>query len=118
MFKIIFMDGSIVSYNSAVEQEEFYNGSSRRTLTFEMNKDAVSIDALNALCYEDNVKELKLLNELEGIVNLYEGYVLKLELGLKSKAIDPEKGMYDDVLILKLGKRTYIEQMLHDMGVN
>lgn len=115
--KIRFADATEVAYLNAVETEEYFNGASRRTLTFDIARDAVGLDALDALCTEDNCKKLELVNEDEGITNIYEGYVLKLKLAVEPVLVDAEKQAYEDRIKLKLGKRTYIEEQLHALGL-
>ena len=126
--KIIFSDKkkTEVVYQSAIETEEFFNGSSRRTLTFDIAKGSVSLDTLDALCTEDNCAKLELVNDavtdeagnVSTVTNIYEGYVLKLKVGIESVLTDVEKQTYEDRIVLKLGKRTYIEQKLHDLGID
>jgi len=120
--KIKFVNGTEQTYLSALETEEYYNGSSRRTLTFEIARDAANLEELDALCTEENLAKLELINEEEGITNLFEGYVLKLKVGVEPVLVTAETpeapAAYEERVVLKLGKRTYIEQMLHDMGVN
>lgn len=118
--KIIFSDTGKTEqgYLQALETEEYYNGSSRRTLTFDIARDAADIEALDVLCSaEDNVARLELVNEEMGATNFYDGYVLKLKVGVEPKLIDPETQTYEDRVVLKLGKRTYIEQKLHGLGL-
>lgn len=115
--KIRFANGTEVLYTAAVETEEYFNGASRRTLTFDIARDAIGLDALDALCTEDNCKKLELINEDEGITNIYEGYVLKLKLAVEPVLVDAEKQTYEDRVKLKLGKRTYIEEQLHLLGI-
>lgn len=118
--KIIFSDTEKTEqgYLQALETEEYYNGSSRRTLTFDIARDAADIEALDILCSaEDNVARLELVNEDMGVTNFYDGYVLKLKVGVEPKLIDPETQTYEDRVVLKLGKRTYIEQKLHGLGL-
>ena len=115
--KIRFMNGSELPYISALEMEEFFNGASRRTLTFDIRKN-YSIDAINTLASnENNLTTLELINEDEGVTNYYDGYVLKLKLGIEQYLVDPETDTYDEKIVLKLGKRTYIEQRLHELGI-
>ena len=107
-----------IAYLEALETEEYYNGSSRRTLTFEMARESANIEALDVLCgEEDNVAKLELISEEQGITNIHEGYVLKLKVGVESKLIDAETQTYADRIVLKLGKRTYIEDKLHALGL-
>ena len=115
--KIRFADKTEVAYLNAVETEEYFNGASRRTLTFDIARDAVGLDALDALCTEENCTRLELINEEDGITNIYEGYVLKLQLGVAPVLVDAEMQAYEDRIKLKLGKRTYMEQKLHDLGL-
>ena len=108
-------------YLNALETEEFFNGSSRRTLTITCAPDAISIDALNALLTEENLASITLYNEESGISNVYDGYVLKLSCGIKSELVQAETpdraAVYEDRLVFKLGKRTYIEEQLHKLGL-
>jgi len=55
------------------------------------------------------------------VTNIYDGYVLKLKCGIEKKLIQPETpqaaAVYEDRLIFKLGKSTYIEEQLHRLGL-
>lgn len=108
-------------YIEALETEQFYNGASRRTLTVTCAPGAISLDALNALLIEENLGSIALTNDEVGVTNYHEGYVLKLECGIKNtmvRAETPESAaVYEDRLVFKLGKRTYIEEQLHKLGL-
>lgn len=150
-------------YLAALETEEYYNGSSRRTLTMTCAPDAIGMDELNALLVEENLASIALTNtqaipvyktetivttvndeagdpvdvqteqnvldengqpvidHYEAITNPVEGYVLKLECGIKNTLVQPESpdsaAVYADRLIFKLGRRTYIEEALHKLGL-
>lgn len=110
-----------MEYLDAIETEEYYNGASRRTLTLTCAPDAISIDALNALLTEENLASITLYNEESGISNVYDGYVLKLSCGIKSELVQAETpdraAVYEDRLVIKLGRRTYIEEQLHRLGL-
>ena len=111
-----------VTYLNAIETEEFYNGSSRRTLTFECAPDAASVDALNVLISaEANVADVTLTNDDLDVSNVYSDYVLKLKVGIEPKLVASDTpdapAVYEDRLIIKLGKRTYIEQRLHELEI-
>lgn len=110
--KIRFADKTEVAYLNAVETEEYFNGASRRTLTFDIARDAVGLDAMDNLCTEENCARIELVGE--DITNIYEGYVLKLQLGVKRVA---EGEGYVERIGLKLGKRTFIEEQLHKLGL-
>lgn len=128
-----FADGSTYRYLKAIETEEFWNGSARRTLTFELARDAANLEQLDAACTEQNTARLELTNddvtltdaqgkEKRGsVTNIYEGYVLKLKLGVEPVLVETETGdtpaSYEERIIVKLGKRTYIEEQLHKLGV-
>ena len=118
MLKLKFGNNVEQVYESALETEEYYNGSSRRTLTFEINPEDCNLQELSDLCTEENCELLTLTNDEENITNFFENYVLKLQVGIESKLIDSEQNIYVDKVILKLGKRTYIEQKLHELGIN
>lgn len=119
-----------IEYLSAVETEEFYNGASRRTLTLTCAPDAASLDALNALLTEENLASVTLVNTSAGtdeegnaltVTNVYDGYVLKLSCGIRNELVQTETpdraAVCEDRLVFKLGKRTYIEEQLHKLGL-
>lgn len=113
--KIKFTNGTEQEYLSAIETEEYYNGASRRTLTFTLPQ-GTSVDAVNAIVStESNVQTITLSNG--ELTNVYDGYVLKLEIGVKPVLSNVETNTYVDTVVLKLGKRTFIEQKLHDLGI-
>ena len=117
---IIFKNNTSFEYLNAVETEQHFNGSNRRTLTFECAVGVISVDELNTLISdEENTATITLTNE--DITNIYDGYVLKCKCGIENKLIQAETpetpAVYEDRLIFKLGKRTYIEQQLHKLGL-
>lgn len=119
---IKFANGTNFEYLKALETEEYFNGASRRTLTFECKADAISIDELNAvLSSEANTQSIVLTNEEENTTSIDDGYVLKLRCGIESRLIQKETpetaAVYEDRLIFKLGKRTYIEEQLKNLGL-
>ena len=120
--KLKFANGNELTYLTALETEEYWNGSSRRTLTFQLARDAANLETLDGLCTEQNLASLELINDEMGVTNVYEGYVLKLKVGVEPVLVSAETpeaaAVYEDRVVLKLGKRTYIEQQLHDLGVN
>ena len=112
-----------VEYLTALETEEFFNGSARRTLTISCAEDAIGVDALHSILKtENNVATLTMSNDETGVENVYTGYVLELACGIKPELIAAETpempAQYENRLVFKLGKRTYIEQQLHDLGIN
>lgn len=110
-----------IEYLNALETEEFYNGASRRTLTVTCEANAASVDALNALLTEQNLHSFTMANDELDVSNVYEGYVLKLECGIRQEKITEETpetpALYADRLVFKLGRRTYIEEKLHQLGL-
>lgn len=118
MLKIKFSDtdATEIEYLDAIETEEYFGGSSRRTLTFELARYAANLETLDRLCTEDNCAVLTLSNNEVGATNVFEGYVLKLKVGVESVKVQQETpetpALYEDRIIVKLGKRTYIEQQL------
>lgn len=115
---IKFGNGKTLPYIEAIETEEYFNGSSRRTMTFNCNPEDVSLDELNViLSDESNTEVLTLTNEEMDITNMYDGYVLKLELGIKPTMVNNDPPTYEDRVVFKLGKRTEIEKQLHKLGL-
>ncbi|MDE6259988.1 MAG: hypothetical protein K2M42_03885 [Oscillospiraceae bacterium] len=127
--RAIFGNGAEVTYLDAIETEEFWGGSSRRTLTFTCAADAVSIDALNAILSDTaNTETLALQGAVvtpegkeQAVTNLYEGYTMKLSVGIDSVLVQPESpdsaAVYADRLVFKLGRPTFIEQQLAKLGL-
>ena len=118
--KIEFLNGTNFEYINAVETEEYYNGASRRTLSFECAAGVIGVDELNTvLSNEENTATIELSNG--EITNIYDGYVLKAKCGIENKLIQPETpeapALYEDRLVFKLGKRTYIEEQLRKFGL-
>ena len=133
---IKFLNGTTFNYLNAVETEEYYNGASRRTLTFEAEPGVIGVDALNAvLSDEANTKSITLTGDEVAIldeqgnptgeytraVNIYDGYVLKCKCGIENKLVQAETpetaAVYADRIIFKLAKRTYIEEQLKNLGL-
>lgn len=117
---IKFLNGTTFKYLNAIETEEYFNGASRRTLTFECEVGVISVDELNTLLSnEKNTASIELSNG--EVTNIYEGYVLKLKCGIETKLVQSETpdtpAVYEDRLVFKLGKRTYIEEQLHKLGL-
>ena len=136
-------------YLTSLETEEYYNGSSRRTLTVNYPSDAIGLDELNALLTEENLAEIVMTNtegisvykdvlaeneegemvptgeqefdHFDPIVNYFDGYVLKLSCGITSVITQPETpdtpAVYEEQIVFKVGKRTYIEEQLHKLGL-
>ena len=132
--EIKFANGQGMEFTASFEGEEYYNGYSRRVLTVEFDPDKTGIDRLNrVLSDEDNLAQITLTGTApvradqqtaavrETVTNIFDGYVLKLECGIKSVLRQPEtNGMpavYTEKLIAKLGRRTYIEQALKNLGL-
>jgi hypothetical protein len=119
---INFANDKTVEYLEALETEEYFNGASRRTLTFECAPNAIGIDELNTiLSKESNLSSLTLVNEEANVSRIYDGYVLKLKVGIENKLVQAESAdkpaIYEDRLVFKLGKRTYIEEQLKKLGL-
>ena len=117
---IKFLNGTNFEYLNALETEEYFNGASRRTITFEAEVGVIGVDELNAvLSNEANTKSIELSNG--DVTNIYDGYVLKLKCGIEPKLLQAETletpAVYADRLIFKLGKRTYIEEQLKNLGL-
>lgn len=116
-----------IQYLDAVETEEFFNGSSRRTITVTCEATAISIDKLNSLLTEENLKSITMTNDEitnsdgSNLTNIYDDYVLKLSCGIQNVLVENDTpdsaAKYKDRLIFKIGKRTYIEEQLHKLGL-
>lgn len=119
---IKFANGRAISYVEAFENEEYFNGSNRRVLTMHLDKNEISVDELNTiLSDESNTAEITLTNEEMGVSNVYDGYVLKLKVGVENIFTNRETpdapAVYEDRIVFKLGKRTYIEEQLKKLGL-
>lgn len=115
MLKVKFANTAEIEYLTALETEEYWNGSARRTLKIECSVDAIDVDSLNKiLSNETNIATITLTNTEEQISNIYDGYVLKMKVGIEPALIAPEaasaEAVYEDRLVFKMGKRTYTEE--------
>lgn len=112
-------DNTTFDFTTSFEGEEYYNGSDRRVLTIQSEKDAIGLDTLYGLLTEENTAIIELTNEEEEITNILENYVLLLEVGIKKEVIPQidEPNLTKEYIEFKLGRRTYIEQMLHNLGI-
>ena len=116
---IKFNNGTILNCIDSLEQEEYYNGSNRRTLTVDFDKN-YNFDELNQLVSNtENTKTIEVsANDWQ---NIYDNYIIKLSLGIKQKLIEetaPDNpASYEERIILKLGKLTYIEEQLAALGI-
>ena len=113
-------NGTNFEYLKAVETEEFFNGASRRTLTFECEVGVIGVDVLNTLLNDEkNTASIELSNG--DVTNIHDGYVLKCKCGIEPKLVTEEtpqtSAVYADRLVFKLGRRTYIEEQLHRLGL-
>lgn len=113
-------NGTDFEYLNAVETEEYFNGSNRRTLTFECGTEVISVDELNTLLNDEKNTETITLSNGE-VTNIYDGYVLKLKCGIENRLVQAETpeaaAVYADRIVFKLGKRTYIEEQLRRLGL-
>ena len=121
MLTLTLKDGTHFAYVEALETEEWYNGASRRTLTVTALPDAAKLDELAAKLTEENLAAIRMTCDEPPADNLYEGYVLVLSLGLQQVQTQPETpespAVYEPRLVVKLGRRTYIEQQLARLGL-
>ena len=137
--KIKFNNGKTVEYLRAFETEEYYNGASRRTLSFECKVGVVGVDELNALLsdesntehivlegnnipvYKNDENGNQVVDHYEVAKNIYDKYSLKLMVGIEPVLVKKEtpesESVYEDRIKFKLGRRTYIEQRLKEMNV-
>lgn len=135
--KAVFGNGAEVTYLDAIETEEYWGGSSRRTLTFACAADAISVDALNTILSDTANTETLALHgtipterqDADGqtvvaetpVTNIYEGYTMKLKVGVEKELTQHESpqsaAVYTDRLVFKLGRPTYIEQQLAALGL-
>ena len=134
--KAIFANGAELTYLNAIETEEYWGGSSRRTLTFTCAPDAISIDALNTILSDaantgtltlqgmlatQTEQDGKAVESQVPVTNIYEGYTMKLKVGIEPALVQPEgpdsAAVYADRLVFKLGRPTFIEQQLAALGI-
>lgn len=117
--KVKFKNGKIYEGVDSLEQEEYYNGSNRRTLTVKLDK-SYSVDELNKLVSDtSNIESIKVTADTWE--NIYDGYTMKLRLGVEQNLVTEETpetpSVYEEVVVLKLGRPTYIERQLAKLGI-
>lgn len=80
-----FANGLIIAYESAIETEEYINGSNRRTITFDCKPKAISVDEINTiLSSKDNTQTLKIVNEKNETLSVYDEYTIKISCGISN----------------------------------
>lgn len=120
--KVKFANGTSINYLNALETEEFWNGSQRRTLTFTCDAEEIGLDQLNSILNsQSNLENIELTNEENGITNFYDGYTIKISVGVDKEKIVEETpvapAQYADRIVFKLGKPTFIEAQLAKLGI-
>ena len=119
-----------------IEREELCIGSNRHVLTAMCAPDAVSLDTLNSilsetantgmLLIEDTVIEEKVEDSELVVTEIpvekhYEGYTIKISIGIDKVLVQPESpdsaAVYADRLVFKLGRPTFTEQQLAALGI-
>lgn len=118
--KIIFNNGSEINYQRAediVFTHEYAEGYNRETMTATLPAGEVPLGQLNTLLSdEDNLSSLRLLAD-DGTQNIYNNFVIKLRCGTERRLVDEDEQLYSEVVVFKLGKLTYIEKKLKELGV-
>ena len=119
--KIIFNNEQVFDYIEAIETSVFYDNANRRMLQITMSKDEVSLDEINQIVSdENNLTQIVLVNEEEGIFNYYDNYQIKMSLMVKPEVIgqsDDGADIKEERIIFKLGKLTTIEKQLKALGI-
>ena len=134
--KIVFENGKELDCIDVIEREELCIGSSRYALTVMCEQDAISLDTLNAIIsetaniadllvvgtmIEEKVEHGELVQTTIPAEKNYEGYTMKLSVGIEKVLVQPESpdaaAMYADRLVFKLGRPTFIEQQLAKLGL-
>ena len=120
MLKLKLQSGFEMPYESAVEAEDFVGGTNRRTLTITAAAAAAPLNVLEQQLNEQNLATITLENTEKAITNSLAGFVLRHEFGLKNFAAQRESelapAVYEDKIVIVLGKRTYIEAELKRQG--
>lgn len=115
-----FANGTQLTYLEAFATEsENRMGAQRPVLLLECSADAMSADALNALCDNAaNTATIVLHNSETGAQSSYTGYTLKLGVGIEPRMVAASTpttdAVYEQRLVLRLGQPTYNEQQLSD----
>ena len=132
---IKFANEKEINYLFAEEKEEYYNGSNRHTLTFEVDPAEITLAELNeVLSNAENVKTIELTSDplpqydaagnITGYATekaIHDGYVIKMNVGVENKLITEETpdapAEYAERIYFKIGRRTYIEEQLAALGI-
>ncbi len=117
--KIKFVDGTTVEYTYAESMVVQHDGAQRSGIAFRIPQGVISVEELARLCTEDNLERLELINEADDAVNVYDGYVLLYEAGLRSVPVQNETvslpASSEMCIVLTLARRTYAEQTMKEM---
>ena len=115
--------------NTTVQCEDFYlesdfwNNANRPIAVFMFSPSDVSVDTLNTIVSsEDNTNLINVYSVVEGedsqLVSELEKYNLKVSIALQATLISEETpdapAEFQDKIFLRLARRTYTEQYIHD----
>lgn len=135
--KIVFENGNELDCIDVVEREELCIGSNRHVLTVMCEPDALSLDTLNTIIsdtaktvgllvvdtmIEEKMEDGELVQTPIPVEKDYEGYTMKLFVGIEKVLVQQERpdsaAVYADRLVFKLGRPTFMEQKLAALGIN
>ena len=112
-----------VEYIHALEGPEYFDNANRRSLRFELKKDEISLDTLNALLTQENCKTLTLHNDgqptedndqtTDPVTSVYENYSIKGKCSCEPVVVghdeDTNAEIKEDRIIFVLYRKTPTE---------
>ena len=112
MLKIKISDTEF-EYLKAIEKAEYFDDVKRRTLTVTCAQDAIDLTVLNSLLSAENLASIQLYNDEQGVTDYFDGYTIKLAVGIVREQVEPEDdasaAVYADRIVFKLGRVNFRE---------
>lgn len=114
MHKIVFANGQELAARWFEESAEFYDNAQRRVLIVRVPKDAMGLDALDALLSDsENVAKIKNTHEESGAEGVYDHYEIKMELAVRAMPVGVDEDgaeTTEEQIVFKLGRLTEQER--------
>ena len=127
MYKINFANGTEWVHEEALETSEFWDGTTRRTLTVRLAPaNGVTLDAVNAVLSEPANTDSVMLSNYgdDGALigqGVYDHYQVKIEVAQRPTVVGADETMgeelKEDRISFKLGRLTPIEIKLAALGL-
>lgn len=122
MKTITFKNGKTINYDFFERTQSFYMGASREGVRCTLSAGEIPLAELNELLNDENATAELVVTGADGQQEIKTGYVIKKEIAVKNEVVQEETpqtpAVYADVMYFELCQRTYLENLLINLGIN